>query len=184
MAALIPTACIFLFFNLFLTASFAFVPSFINYPPAVIPCLTDAAVTSGCNADSITFLQNNACLCGNGGGYLTLAAQCIQANAPNDLQDTYTTSVGNCDTSDTPMTLSWAQFLAAAQGGTSTSVQQSPIATSSLNPSTTIGGSGVNSNGGGGSGGGGLSKSDIIALAVGIPATVFTIIGVFIMCCK
>jgi hypothetical protein len=93
---------IFLFINLFLKSSFAFVPSFINYPPAVIPCLTDAAVTSGCNADSITFQQNNACLCSNGGGYLTLAAQCIQANAPNDLQDVYTTSVGNCDNSNTP----------------------------------------------------------------------------------
>jgi hypothetical protein len=67
---------------------------------------------------------------------------------------------------------------------TPATVQQGPIATSSLNPSTTISGSGVNSNGGGGSGGGGLSKSDIIALAVGIPATVFTILGVFIMCCK
>jgi hypothetical protein len=211
MAALLPTipAHIFLILSVFLKTSLAFVPDFSNYPPASISCLTNAAVTSSCNADSSTLLENNACLCSNGGGFFTLAAQCIQVNAPGALQNVYTTAVTNCDSSNTPVTISLAQFLAAAQGGISssttsastfltsilspsttqqaaptTSLQQpNPSTTSTQSPSTTASGSSGNSNGGGG-GGGGLNKSDVIALAVGIPATVFTILGVLIMCCK
>jgi hypothetical protein len=190
MAALMTNHSTLIFFiiTLFLKLSFSFVPDLSDYPPASQSCLTNAAVNSGCNADSSTFEQNNACLCSNGGGFFNLAAQCIEATAPGALQNVYAVAVTNCDISNTPVTISLAQFLAAAQDGASSifrtsmttlaTAPQSAITASLPNPSTTTIGSSGNSNGGG------LSKSDIIALAVGVPATVCAIIGVFIMCYK
>lgn len=203
MAALMPNYAvhIFLLLALCFKSSLARVPDFNSYPANTVPCLSDAAVTSGCSADSLTVQQSLACLCSNIGGFLTLSAVCIQENAPGELQDVYNTTANNCATTNTPVTISWAQFLAAAQESTSTlsttltttlaTGQPSPIAslspshatdsspthtiTSSPNPSATSAGT-INAGGGGG-----LGRSDIIAMAIGIPATVFTIIGVFLV---
>jgi hypothetical protein len=188
---------------LFLKHSFAFVPDFSNYPPAAISCLNNAAITSGCNADSSTVSTSNACLCSNGGGFVTIAAGCIGSSAPGALTNTYSTMLSNCDATNTALTVSLPAFLSAGQAsgtlttsisstvalistlplatslfvqvsGPSTTSSQGP-STSSQDPSSTPSQSG---------GKGKLGTSDVIALAVGVPATVFTIIGVFVACTR
>lgn len=187
---------------LYLKYSFAFVPNFSNYPPAAISCLNNAAITSGCNADSSTFDTSNACLCSNGGDFVTLAAQCIGSSAPGALSNTYSTMLSNCDTTNTALTVSSAAFLAAGQASGDSPTTTFPPSPTSIStpppetlqtlqalkvssmPSQSAATSAPTSSSSGASGGGKskLSQSDTIALAVGIPATVFTIIGVFITC--
>ena len=185
---------------LFLKHSFAFVPDFSNYPPAAIPCLNNAAITSGCNADSSTFETSNACLCSNGGGFVTLAAQCIGSSASGALSNTYSIMLSNCDATNTALTVSLAAFLAAGQasGVSTTATLSSPTSISTSPPETlqtlqvskaspTSAQSSAptySQSGGSGGGKGKLSSSDTIAIAVGVPATVFTIIGVIVACCQ
>jgi len=185
---------------LFLKHSFAFVPDFSNYPPAAIPCLNNAAITSGCNADSSTFETSNACLCSNGGGFVTLAAQCIGSSASGALSNTYSIMLSNCDATNTALTVSSAAFLAAGQASgvstiatpsSPTSISTSPLETlqtlqvSKASPTSDQSSAPTASQSGGSGGGKGkLDSSDTIALAVGVPATVFTIIGVIVACCQ
>jgi hypothetical protein len=185
---------------LFLKHSFAFVPDFSNYPPAAIPCLNNAAITSGCNADSSTVDTSNACLCSNGGGFVTVAAQCIGSSAPGALSNTYSIMLSNCDATNTALTVSSAAFLAAGQASgvstiatssSPTSISTSPPETlqtlqaSKASPTSAQSSASTSSQSGGSGGGKGkLDSSDTIALAVGVPATVFTIIGVIIACCQ
>lgn len=185
---------------LFLKHSFAFVPDFSNYPPAAIPCLNNAAITSGCNADSSTVDTSNACLCSNAGGFVTLAAQCIGSSAAGALSNTYSIMLSNCDATNTPLTVSTAAFLAAGQASgvstiatssSPTSISTSPPETlqtlqaSKASPTSAQSSASTSSySGGSGGGKGKLDSSDTIALAVGVPATVFTIIGVIIACCQ
>jgi len=185
---------------LFLKHSFAFVPDFGNYPPGAIPCLNNAAITSGCNADSSTFDTSNACLCSNGGGFVTLAAQCIGSSAPGALSNTYSIMLSNCDATNTALTVSSAAFLAAGQAsGVSTIATSSSPTSISTSPPETLqtlqaskaspmsaqsSASTSSQSGGSGGGKGKLDSSDTIALAVGVPATIFTIVGVIIACCQ
>jgi hypothetical protein len=197
MSRLMPQICVAFIIALLLRISFSYeIPTFTNYPPLAEFCLSDAAQGSGCEPISETPQQMNSCLCSNGGGFFALAAQCIQAYDSEDLQSVYSIAVFNCDQTLTPITISLDQFMAFAGGSVSLPVtsistsqtstfhtsttaaaaaQQTGISTSSPTPAASA--SSGNSKGG-------LSKSDVIALAVGIPGTVFTIIGVLIMCCR
>jgi hypothetical protein len=180
-----------------------FTNDFSNYPEASISCLTIEAEESGCDAYTTTTEANNACLCSNVGNWITNSARCIAASNPNDpsnilLTNVWNVMVSNCGSTNTPVTLTWEQFLAAAQSGTSLSVisaSSTGFLTSYTSPSTTQSSSTPTEStsapsqmntGGGDSSGGKLNKSDIIAIAVGVPGTIFTIIGVIIgwrMCC-
>jgi hypothetical protein len=80
----------------------------------------------------------NQCLCTNGGNFVVAAAQCIGKQSPADVAQTYTELAVNCQGSNTPLTISQAQFLAAASGSvsTTTAVQTAKVTTISGRPTT------------------------------------------------
>lgn len=61
--------------------------NFSDYPSGTHTCLNDASNSSNCQGD--TSAEMNACLCSNGGDFVTNSAECIAAQDPGDLQATW-----------------------------------------------------------------------------------------------
>lgn len=117
----------------FATTSFAaFENDFSSYPEGAQQCLNDAADASSCNGDTVSAM--NECLCGNGGNFVLATAQCVAQEDSGDLESVYEIMSLHCSDSDTPLSISKADFLAA---GSSTSTITSATNTKASKTTTT-----------------------------------------------
>jgi LPXTG-motif cell wall-anchored protein len=92
--------------------------NFNFYPEGARTCLDQAAASSQCEASTVEL--TNACLCRNGGDFITTAAACIGRESPGDLEEVYKTMSDACNESQTRINVSKAEFMAAASGATTT----------------------------------------------------------------
>ncbi|CAI4217468.1 unnamed protein product [Parascedosporium putredinis] len=81
---------------------------FSSYPGGAQACLTTADSNANCDGETVPTM--NACLCSDGGGFLTNTARCLGQNAPGDIDLTYGTLKVNCNGSKTPLSLSKDEF--------------------------------------------------------------------------
>jgi hypothetical protein len=125
--------CSILLFSI--STSAAFQNDFSAYPAGAQSCLYTASDASGC--DGNTVLLMNTCLCGNGGNFVLATAKCLGAKSPSDLSLTYTTMSTNCKGSNTPLSVSQAQFLAAASSSSTTTPKTATTTTRTATASTT-----------------------------------------------
>ncbi|KAI3398751.1 hypothetical protein diail_8618 [Diaporthe ilicicola] len=98
---------------------------FSDYPSGTQQCLNKASDDSHCTGDTVA--QMNQCLCTNGGKFVTNAASCIASTRAGDLESTWEVLSLHCSDSNTPLTVSKAQWMA----------QQSSVTTSSTASRTT-----------------------------------------------
>ncbi|PHH55198.1 hypothetical protein CFIMG_007463RA00001 [Ceratocystis fimbriata CBS 114723] len=106
---------------------------FSSYPSGAVECLNQSDTTSGCNGDTITIM--NACLCGNGGSFVTNTAKCmVNAGHSDDLSATYSVLRVNCQGSGSGLTVSESQFMAAA--GVSSSSSAAATTSTSTQPTS------------------------------------------------
>ncbi|ATY61082.1 hypothetical protein A9K55_006051 [Cordyceps militaris] len=96
-------------------AARAFDPDFGFYPEDARDCLYAAAKTSKCQGSTSRVL--NACLCGNGGGFVDIAAECLGKNDKEDVGKVYDTMANACAASSTPLTMGQDAFEDAAKKG-------------------------------------------------------------------
>ena len=116
----------------FATTAFAdFQNDFSSYPEGAQQCLNDAADASNCSGDTVSAM--NECLCGNGGDFVLATAQCVAQEDSGDLESVYEIMSLHCSDSDTPLSISKADFLAAES---STSTLTSATKIKSPTPST------------------------------------------------
>ncbi|KAJ4165409.1 hypothetical protein LMH87_007043 [Akanthomyces muscarius] len=132
-------ATLYVFFFLLLAApiALAFDPNFDFYPADAESCLLDAAKASKCQGDSPKAL--NACLCGNGGGFVVRAAQCLGKKDKKDVGSVYDTMADACAHSGTPLKVDKDDFADAADDGSkssSSSSRSSSTATKTSSSST------------------------------------------------
>src|SRR5690554_7908162 len=94
---------------LFLSSAAARFPNeFSPYPARARTCLENADADSGCDGNTVPSM--NACLCADGGNFLTNSARCIGQESPSDLRAVYSLLKINCDGSNTPMDMSEQEF--------------------------------------------------------------------------
>lgn len=142
----------------------AFKNDFSDYPSGTQTCLDNASDNSDCAGD--TSAEMNLCLCSNGGDFVTNSAKCIAQKDSSDLASTwvYTSNTPtsryladslvqeimdlHCSDSNTPLTISQAQFMAyqssvsssssasstASATSTSSAAQQTVTTTASPTP--------------------------------------------------
>lgn len=151
--------------------AFAFDSDFSFYPRNAQPCLYSASKASSCSGDSVKAL--NACLCGNGGNFITRTAQCLGKQDKADVQPVYSTMSEACANSGTPMTISQRDFIDAAVGNaettasvtrTATTTETATTMSSSATASATQSAANKNDESTG------LSKGAVIGIAVGAAA--------------
>ncbi|KAB5545848.1 hypothetical protein GE09DRAFT_220721 [Coniochaeta sp. 2T2.1] len=111
----------------------AFENDFSSYPKNAQQCLYNAATWSGCGGD--TAMAMNSCLCSNGGNFVTTTATCLGSSDAADLGTVYDTMRNHCADSNTPLTVSKAQFLKESGATLTSSTTRS--ATGSRTSSTT-----------------------------------------------
>lgn len=118
-------------FFLLLAAPFAlaFDPNFDFYPEDAQPCLLDAAKVSKCQGDSAKEL--NACLCGNGGGFVVRTAQCLGKKDKKDVGSVYDTMADACAHSGTPLKVDTDDFVDAASDAADDAKKSSSSSSSS-----------------------------------------------------
>ncbi|KAF2672383.1 hypothetical protein BT63DRAFT_194863 [Microthyrium microscopicum] len=92
------------------------VVDFSLYPQNAQSCLYSAQTATKC--DSSTVPKFNACVCGNGNGFLDNAAKCIGSSDSGDLSSTYAVLSSNCATSNTPVSVSLDSWLSKASAST------------------------------------------------------------------
>lgn len=103
---------------------------FTVYPKGAQACLNTADRNSGCNGETVPTM--NACLCADGGGFVTDSAKCIGRSSPDDLETTYTMLQVNCDGSKTSMDISkddWMKLGEEAQETSTPSATPTPTET-------------------------------------------------------
>lgn len=104
-----------IFLHLLSKAAAQVKPNFYFYPQAARPCLDQAGFTSRCEGKDTQSL--NACLCGNGGNFITNTAICLGQNGRNELEDVYELMASACSRTQTPIGLSPKEFVDAAEKG-------------------------------------------------------------------
>ncbi|KAF2420525.1 hypothetical protein EJ08DRAFT_665586 [Tothia fuscella] len=111
---------------------------FSLYPTKAQSCLYAAADSSKC--DTSTVSKFNACVCGNGGGFLQLAASCLGSSDSSDVTGVYNTMNTNCKDSNTPIAFTAAKWASVADAGTSktTSSKKTTSTTSTARPTTSV----------------------------------------------
>jgi hypothetical protein len=181
---------------------------FSNYPSGSQACLQNAASASGCTVYPNPINQNY-CMCNNGGYWVLRVARCLYINDESDTTEVYNTMKYNCASSGTPIGFTLDQFIEA---GSSTSTLSSTISTTSTpvstpaskptstppsepsspststhSPASHITGTdpspvAVHNTGSSTPSKGGLSTADKIAIGIGVPVGFFTIIGAIAAC--
>ncbi|MBE3048281.1 hypothetical protein IMZ48_38415 [Candidatus Bathyarchaeota archaeon] len=96
-----------------LLAAAKFQNDFSTYPSGAQDCLETASDESNCDGKTVDSM--NACLCANGGGFLTLAAVCITISSPDDMSDVYSLLKVNCEGSDSHLEYSEDEFIAQGE---------------------------------------------------------------------
>jgi hypothetical protein len=85
------------------------------YPPASQNFLSRAAANSGCNLN-YDAKGMNTCLCSSG-NFVTYSATCVTKNDPADLANVYYTIAQACKVTNTPISITYDQFVTAGAGG-------------------------------------------------------------------
>ncbi|KAK4226741.1 hypothetical protein QBC38DRAFT_479837 [Podospora fimiseda] len=109
----LPTALLAL---IFVSTSRAGTIDFGFYPKSTQECLYAAADTSRCESGSVS--ATNACLCRNGGNFVTDTASCLGRSSSSDLEAVYTTMEDACRNSNTPLNVSKESFMSSASSPT------------------------------------------------------------------
>ncbi|OAR02063.1 hypothetical protein LLEC1_03388 [Akanthomyces lecanii] len=112
----------------------AFDPNFDFYPKDAQACLLDAAKASKCQGDTSAAL--NACLCGNGGGFVVRTAQCLGKKDKKDVAGVYDTMADACAHSSTPLKLEKDDFADAASDAVDNGNKSSSSSSSRSNTAT------------------------------------------------
>ncbi|KAL1838104.1 hypothetical protein VTJ49DRAFT_3035 [Mycothermus thermophilus] len=94
-------------------ASHAVKDDWSHYPADSQACLAQAGESSRC--ESRTVEAQNACYCRNGGNFVTTTAECVGRTAPELLKAVYDMMEISCRDSNTPLTISEAEFMEAAE---------------------------------------------------------------------
>ncbi|EFY90577.1 hypothetical protein J3458_000310 [Metarhizium acridum] len=116
--------------------SLSFSSNFAFYAVDAQPCLYSASDASKCTGTDAQDL--NSCLCNNGGGFITKAAQCLGQNGIQYLGKVYDTMEDACSTSQTPISVSRNTFLdTAGKAASSTSSSASSTASSTTSSTAT-----------------------------------------------
>ncbi|KAK3306787.1 uncharacterized protein B0T15DRAFT_152688 [Chaetomium strumarium] len=105
------------------------------YPKGAQECMYKAADDSKCQSKTVA--ATNSCLCRNGGNFITNAAACIGQSSAGDLETVYKTMRDACGNSDTPISITEDEFMAAANAVTSTTSTAGPTTTSTSSQSST-----------------------------------------------
>lgn len=108
---------------------------FSDYPSGTQSCLDNASDNSRCSGDTVP--QMNQCLCSNGGSFVTNAAKCIAKQDPDDLESTYEILSLHCSDSNTPLSISKAQWMAQSSASTSKTSTKTTTNTASKSTMTT-----------------------------------------------
>ncbi|CEJ92814.1 hypothetical protein VHEMI08444 [[Torrubiella] hemipterigena] len=124
-----------IFLHLFSKAAAQVKPNFYFYPQAARACLDQAGFTSRCEGKDTQSL--NACLCGNGGNFITNTAICLGQNGRNELEDVYELMASACSRTKTPIILSPKEFVDAAESGDVVAAPTTARATVAPLPATT-----------------------------------------------
>ncbi|KAJ4300125.1 hypothetical protein N0V88_002794 [Collariella sp. IMI 366227] len=103
------------------------------YPKGALDCLYEAADSSKCKSKTVP--ATNSCFCRNGGNFIMNTAKCLGSSS-RDLQTVYRTMKENCDNSETPISIEEKEFMAAAQGD-STTTSAKPSTTSATSTTAT-----------------------------------------------
>lgn len=112
---------------------------FSFYPLKAQDCLYRASNSSNCATDTVA--AANACLCFNGGNFVTNTAGCLGRTDPGDIETVYSTMKTACSDSKTPLGVSKEQYLTAAAGASASTTQSTTMATGiTSSPTTTNGG--------------------------------------------
>ncbi|KAK1755845.1 hypothetical protein QBC47DRAFT_198111 [Echria macrotheca] len=161
-----PTLLAFVFASVY-RLTLASVIDFSFYPTLAQDCLYQASNSSNCAADTVA--ATNTCLCHNGGDFVTNAASCLGRSDPSDVQAVYDTMKTACSNSNTPLSVSEKQYLAAAASPSSTptvsaSSTATPTATATVTATTAAATSSAATGGGTGSG---VSVAVVVAVSVG-----------------
>lgn len=107
------------------------------YPEGAQDCLYEAAESSKC--ESATVPATNACLCRNGGDFITTAAACLGRSSQSNLRAVYRKMRDACDFSDTPINITEDEFNDAARGETPTTTSATTSSTGTAPPPTPTG---------------------------------------------
>lgn len=102
---------------------------FAAYPSTTQICLDDTAKGSNCSGDTVFEINN--CLCNNGGNFVLDSAACIGNQGTDIMTRVYELMQSSCSGTETPLTISEAEWMAA--GSISTSVVTSTVTTTSAN---------------------------------------------------
>lgn len=113
----------------------AFQNDFSSYPENAQQCLYTSATSSGCIGDTATAM--NSCLCSNGGNFVTKTAACLGGSDAAGLATVYDTMDSHCTDTNTPLTVSKAQFLNASDATTMTSARASTRTSTPASAATT-----------------------------------------------
>lgn len=105
----------------------AFTNDFSGYPAGAQQCLYDASDSSGCNGDTVA--EMNTCLCQTS-GFAASSAQCVGRKDAGDLESTYEVMDLHCSESNTALSLSKDQWLAAGDSASTTTTTTSAVTTS------------------------------------------------------
>lgn len=109
---------------------------FSAYPATTISCLSLSAQQSGCDGDTVT--EINGCLCSNDGNFVTRAARCIGDQGEQALIQVYDTMQDSCSQTKTPLSISEADFLAAANSTLTLTTVTTTVTTTSVGVATTF----------------------------------------------
>ncbi|KID77826.1 uncharacterized protein G6M90_00g035860 [Metarhizium brunneum] len=131
---LLSSSLFLVFIAILVPGSLSFDPDFRFYASNAQDCLYSASNASKCTGTDAQDL--NSCLCNNGGGFITSAAQCLGQNSAVDLVGMYNTMKGACSISKTPISVSQNAFLNAANGAASSTSSSASSTTTSTTSST------------------------------------------------
>ncbi|KAL2019280.1 hypothetical protein VTK56DRAFT_9824 [Thermocarpiscus australiensis] len=123
-----PTALVTL---VLVAASQAVTNDFSFYPKGAQDCLYEAADAARCDASTVA--ATNSCLCRNGGNFIINTASCLGRSYSGDLRAVYQTMKEACANSETPITITEADFVETANAAASST---SSAATSSATGAT------------------------------------------------
>jgi LPXTG-motif cell wall-anchored protein len=105
------------------------------YPKDAQDCLYKAAKSSKCESGGVP--ATNACLCRNGGDFITTAAACVGRSSRSNLEEVYRVMKGACSDSKTPISVTEDEWNEAAKGETSTTTSSTGTATTTPPPTPT-----------------------------------------------
>lgn len=109
---------------------------FSSYPATTRTCLSKAFDQSDCAGDTVT--ETNSCLCSNDDNFVTNTAICIGDQGNDVVVQVYDIMQDSCSDTKTPLSISEAEFLTAANSTISFIAITSTVTTTSAGMATTF----------------------------------------------